>query len=117
MDVNLIFNIISMLIGGGLSALVTAKHVRRQAEADAMQHFQTVYQGLIKDLQEDRTNLREERNELAGQLKSMEVRFNELEDKVLKNSRLLTQLSTIAAAQGAKCKDCILIELINNPGI
>lgn len=58
--INIITHIVTLVLGGGVAWLFTIKYTRRQAEADAMQHFQTVYQGLIKDLQEDRSNLRRE---------------------------------------------------------
>ena len=45
--INIITHIVTLVLGGGVAWLFTIKYTRRQAEADAMQHFQTVYQGLI----------------------------------------------------------------------
>lgn len=48
-----------LLTGGGLTWLFTIKSTRQQAQADAMQHFQAVYQAMINDLRSEVTRLRD----------------------------------------------------------
>lgn len=114
---NIIVPIITLLLGGGATWLFTIKYTRRQAEASAMEHFQTVYQGLIKDLQEDRATLRNERDALADVVKNMEQRVKDLEHKVDNNAKILRQLSKFAAEKAPSCGGCVLIELISNSQI
>lgn len=119
---NIILPIITGLLGGGATWLFTIKYTRRQAEADAMEKFQAVYQGLINDLFDDRSKLREERNALSESYQALtkkvyeleNVRIKQLEETVRSNSRILEQLAKYAKAQSQKCKDCVLIELISN---
>ena len=111
---NIITPIVTLVLGGGVAWLFTIKYTRRQAEADAMQHFQTVYQGLIKDLQEDRTDLRQERDNLADTIEAMDKRIKGLEMTVAANARILKQLSQFASEKAPTCKGCVLIELISN---
>ncbi len=114
---NIILPIVSAIIGGGATWLVTIKYTRKQAEADAMQHFQTAYQGLINDLKADRSDLRQERDSLADTIKKMEQRVNELERNVEANAKILKQLSKFASEKAPTCKGCVLIELISNSQI
>lgn len=119
---NIILPIVSAIIGGGATWLVTIKYTRKQAEADAMQHFQTAYQGLISDLKADRSDLRQERDTLSERYQTLtkklyeleNVRIKQLEETVRSNSRILEQLAKYAKTQSQKCKDCVLIELISN---
>lgn len=111
---NILTPIVTLIIGGGVTWLFTIKYTRRQAEADAMQHFQTVYQGLIKDLQDDRAELRNQNNKFAGTIKTMNERINGLERTVETNARILKQLSGFASEKAPDCKGCVLIEFISN---
>lgn len=111
---NIITPVITLIIGGGIAWIFTIKYTRKQAEADAMQHFQTVYQGLINDLKADRTDLRQERDNLAGTIAEMDKRIKGLEQTVEANARVLKQLSRFASEKAPTCKGCVLIELISN---
>lgn len=111
---NIITPIFAAAAGGGATWLFTIKYARRQAEATAMEHFQTVYQGLIKDLQDDRADLRKKNDYLAGNIEQMNKRINELEQTVESNARILRQLSKFASVKAPDCKGCVLIELISN---
>ena len=111
---NIITPVITLVLGGGVAWRFTIKYTRRQAEADAMQHFQTVYQGLIKDLQDDRAELRLQNDKLAGTIEAMNERINGLERTVETNARILKQLSRFASEKAPTCKGCVLIELISN---
>ncbi|WP_302613794.1 hypothetical protein [uncultured Bacteroides sp.] len=111
---NIITPIVALVLGGSVGWLFTIKYTRRQAEADAMQHFQTVYQGLINDLKADRTDLRQERDNLADTIEAMDKRIKDLERTVEANARILKQLSRFASEKAPDCKGCVLIELISN---
>ena len=111
---NIITPIVTRVLGGSVGWLFTIKYTRRQAEADAMQHFQTVYQGLINDLKADRKDLRQERDNLADTIEAMDKRIKDLERTVEANARILKQLSRFASEKAPDCKGCVLIELISN---
>ncbi|MGM9817177.1 MAG: hypothetical protein ACI304_09025 [Lepagella sp.] len=100
----IIVPIITLILGGGIGWIFTIKYTRRQAEADAMQHYQTAYQGLITDLQEDRKALREEILELKD-------RINKLEEGQEKNANVIKQLARMACVKASKCLDCVLIDI------
>jgi len=101
---NIILPIVTMILGGGATWIFTIKYTRRQAEATAMEHFQTVYQGLIKDLQDDRAELRKE-------LGNMKEKINSLELLVDNNAKFLKQLSRLACVKAPSCADCVLIDI------
>lgn len=108
---NIITPIVTLVLGGGVAWLFTIKYTRRQAEADAMQHFQTVYQGLIKDLQEDRANLRLEIQDMKNQLTSDSERIKKLEEGQQKNVNVIKQLARLACVKAPSCADCVLIDI------
>lgn len=108
---NIITPVITAFLGGGVAWLFTIKYTRRQAEADAMQHFQTVYQGLIKDLQEDRANLRLEIQQMKNQQANDAERINKLEEGQQKNVNVIKQLARLACVKAPSCADCVLIDI------
>lgn len=101
---NIIIPIITLALGGGCTWIFTIKHTRRQAEADAMQHYQIAYQGLIKDLQDDRTELRKE-------LADMRSKIADLEKLVDSNTRVIKSLTRLACVKAPQCADCVLIDI------
>lgn len=108
---NIITPIVTLVLGGSAAWLFTIKYTRRQAEADAMQHFQTVYQGLIKDLQEDRANLRLEIQQMKNQQTTDAERINKLEEGQQKNVNVIKQLARLACVKAPSCADCVLIDI------
>lgn len=102
--INIIIPIITLVIGGGATWIFTIKYTRRQAEAEAMEHFQTVYQGLIKDLQDDRAELRNRIGTMENKIKSLEL-------VVENNAKILKQLSRLACVKAPSCPDCVLIDI------
>ena len=118
---NIIIPIVTLLLGGGGTWLLTIKSTKKEAEASAMDKVQEIYQELITDMKQDRDIVKEERDTvkaerdaLLKQYKELDKRIKQLEEMVDKNSRVLKQLGEYARTQAAKCKNCILIELINN---
>jgi len=108
---NIIIPIVTLFVGGSGVWIFTIKHTRQQAQADAMQHFQTVYQGLINDLRDDRDQLRKDRDELAGEIEDMKKRIQGLETSVEQNAKVIKKLAGYACAKAPSCADCIMIEI------
>lgn len=67
-DADIIVNIISALVGGGLSVPFTLKFARRKADADAMKAVQEVYQEALDDLRKEKNFQKEEIIELRTQI-------------------------------------------------
>lgn len=101
---NIIIPIITLALGGGCTWIFTIKHTRRQAEADAMEHFQTVYRGMIKDLQDERAELR-------GELATMKQKIVDVEKLVESNTRVIKSLTRLACVKAPQCADCVLIDI------
>lgn len=108
---NIILPVITLALGGGVTWIFTIKYTRRQAEATAMEHFQTVYQGLIKDLQEDRAALRKDLQQVKEQQKADADRIKKLEEGQQKNVNVIKQLARLACIKAPSCSDCVLIDL------
>lgn len=67
------------LSGGGLASWVTMKYTRKSAQADVLEHVQSIYQKLVNDLKDERDELRKDRDELRQELYTLEKRVDELE--------------------------------------
>lgn len=67
--------ILTFVLGGGLvsflTAIITMKYTKKQAEANAMKAMQDVYQGLINDLRVDINDMRSERKELRSEIEKI----------------------------------------------
>lgn len=109
--INIITTIGALLTGGGLGWIFTVRFTRQQAEADAMQHFQTVYQAMIKDLQDDRSALRQEIQGLKDQQSLDSERIKKLEEGQQKNVNVIKQLARLACVKAPACADCVLIDI------
>lgn len=94
---NLLLPLLTLLLGGGCSWLITAKSMRHQAQADAMAHFQTVYKEMISDLRNEIDRLRTE--------------VTTLRSDVDKNARIISKAAFYARNKAKDCGDCALIEL------
>lgn len=86
MNEMIITAVVSAFCTGGLSWLVTFKYTKKQAEADAMKSVQEVYQNLINDLKEERTEDKKEIAELKGDVFGLKqkVDANEQEIRLMK---------------------------------
>lgn len=76
---NILPSLVSLLIGGGLTAVITARSVRQKAKADAMMSVQDVYQETITDLRQDRLSQREE---FERQITDLKTRIESLQADV-----------------------------------
>lgn len=101
---NIIIPLVTLILGGGCTWIFTIKHTRRQAEADAMEHFQSVYQGMITDLKADRKELRDE-------IADMRTKIADLEKLVDANTRVIKSLTRLACVKAPQCADCVLIDI------
>ena len=99
----MIDSIIQLIAGGGLLSLITAivtmKFTRKQAEASAMKEMQDVYQQLIIDLRADKEAMKQEKGEsekkMLTKLSDMELKLNEMEKKVNENNRQIVELKAM----------------------
>lgn len=101
--------LISALVTGSLTWVATIKWTRKQAEADAMESVQNVYQELIDDLKKEREDLKRDREELKHEnqslreeLRSFHGRMGELELKCNENNRRIEQMMPYLCY----CKNC-----------
>ena len=100
---------LTLICGGGW--WYTAKQTRQQAQADAMQHFQTVYQKLIEDIKKDRDDIRTSRDMLQDEIRKMKSQLTMLESNVERNNKVIVRLAGLACAKAGTCPDCILIDI------
>jgi hypothetical protein len=74
---------LGILFAGGISSFFTLKFTKQKAQADAMLSVQDVYQETIKDLRDDKTILKEERDEarsnFAEVIKTVEKNTEDIE--------------------------------------
>lgn len=99
----MIDTILQLIAGGGLISFITAivsmKYTRKQAEASAMKQMQDVYQQLIADLRADKGAMKQEKDEseknMLAKLSAMEAKLNEMEKKVNENNRQIADLKTM----------------------
>lgn len=99
----MIDSILQLIAGGGLlsfvTALVTMKYTRKQAEAGAMKQMQDVYQQLIADLRSDKEAMKLEKDEseqkMLSKLSEMEKKLNAMELKVNENNRQISELKAM----------------------
>lgn len=92
--------ILTFVLGGGLvsflTAIITMKYTKKQAEANAMKAMQDVYQGLINDLRTDITDMRSERKDLR-------LEIDKIKSEVENNRRICDELKPY------KCTDLTCI--------
>lgn len=67
---NILPSVVSLVVGGGLTAIITSRSIRQKAKADAMMSVQDVYQETISDLRQDRLSQREEFERQITELKT-----------------------------------------------
>lgn len=95
----IISNVITFVVSGGLTTLVTMKFARRDAEASAMEKVQRIYQNVITDLNADRTRLMDSNAELARQNREMSERIKCLSDELDDLRRQVNDLTSSLAAR------------------
>jgi uncharacterized protein (UPF0305 family) len=60
--------VITFVVGGGLASVLSARYVRKTAQADAMKAVQDVYQETIQDLRSDKDEMKKENKEMHEQI-------------------------------------------------
>ncbi len=78
--INILIPLATLILGGGATWIFTIKYDRKQAEASAMEKVQAVYQGLIEDLNKDRTRLEGEINSIKEDQRSLKRQMREMEN-------------------------------------
>lgn len=121
-----IFNVVSLLLGGGgLGYFFSWRYNRRkekaeveQAETTAAKEMQDMYQQLIEDvkrdrdeqkayiveLKEDRQHLRQERDDLRTRLEQVEEMVHSLQIAVARNGRMVEVMRPMLCGRRG-CKD------------
>jgi hypothetical protein len=93
MELNEILSYVLTAAGSGsLSWLFTLKFSRKEAEANAMEQVQKIYQSLISDLQADRDTLK-------TRLSEMDERLASMEQQVQKNERIISYAVPLLCAK------------------
>lgn len=79
---------------GVFTGLLTAKFTRKEAEASALEHVQTIYQRLTADLSADRDRIKREKEELQtemtgvkAELQTMRQELSDMTRRVDENER------------------------------
>lgn len=93
--------ILTFVLGGGLlsfiTAIITLKYTKKQAEANAMKAVQDVYQELIGDMRSEIKSLREDRE-------SLKVEMSKMKEEISNNRQLYNELKPY------KCTDLSCIK-------
>lgn len=95
---------IATVVGAVLTAfftgLFTFLGVRRKGKTDVQQSLNIGFETLIKELQEERTFLREERTELRAMIAAQAREVNELEERVRRLILMTTTYHNFIVAAG-----------------
>lgn len=75
---------LSAILTGGVTWFFTIKFTRKQAEADAMLSVQNVYQELIQDLKDERTENRKEISAFKKTISDLNKRVQKTEEELKK---------------------------------
>nr|DAO02704.1 MAG TPA: hypothetical protein [Caudoviricetes sp.] len=99
--------ILTFVLGGGLlsfiTAIITMKYTKKQAEANAMKAMQDVYQELITDLRTDRDSLKSELLNMRTDRESMKNEMFDMKKEIIENRRLYNEIKPY------KCTDLTCI--------
>lgn len=97
----IISSTVSLIVGGGLTGILTARSVKTKARADAMQSVQDVYQETINDLRKDRSLQREE---FTAQIQDLKARIEEMRRDVDNLKKLRCYKLDCPERQGKPCQ-------------
>ena len=84
--------IVSFVIGGGLTSVLTGPWIKAKARADAMKSMQDVYQEMIADL---RKNNEDNKAETAKEIEGLHLKIDEQNKVIGKNSVEIGRLEGI----------------------
>lgn len=70
--------LIAFLSGGGLLTVLTVRATKKKAEAQAMRAVQEVYQETIKDLREDKEQMKKENSEFRDKIAELRQKVNQI---------------------------------------
>lgn len=104
MELSNLANIIAIIGGLPVTVWVTARYVRKQAEAQAMQFFQGVYQEMIKDIKVDRDELRTEVEALKQKHALLEGKLVDLELTLAQRDQRMKRLELKYCDKAHACR-------------
>lgn len=84
--------IVSFVVGGGLTTVLTVPSIRAGARADAMKSMQDVYQEMITDLRE---NNEANKREMSGEIAALHRKIDEQAATIGTNSNEISRLNGV----------------------
>lgn len=88
--------LLTFVLGGGLlsfiTAIITMKYTKKQAEANAMKAMQDVYQELITDLRTDRDSLKAELKNMRDDRETLRTDIQKMKLEIIENRKLCNEL-------------------------
>lgn len=84
--------IVSFVIGGGLTTVLTGPSIKARARADAMKSMQDVYQEMISDL---RNNNEANKREMNEEIRALHAKIDEQATTIGTNSKEISHLNGV----------------------
>lgn len=84
--------IVSFVIGGGLTTVLTGPSIKARARADAMKSMQDVYQEMISDL---RNNNEANKREMNEEIRALHMKIDEQATTIGTNSKEISHLNGV----------------------
>ncbi len=81
----------TMIAGGGLGGLLTARYTRKQAKNEAEKGVQEIYQQMIDNLMEDRNFYQAQTEQLREQIAELNRKVDRLETEVRENRKTMKE--------------------------
>lgn len=86
-----ITGLVTMVTGGGLGGLITARYTRKQAKNEAEKGMQEIYQQMIDNLMEDRNFYQSQTEQLREQIADLNRKVDRLESEVRENRKTMRE--------------------------
>lgn len=81
----------TLMAGGGLGGLLTARYKRKQEKNEAEKGMQEIYQKMIDDLMEDRNFYKAQTEQLREQIIELNRKVERLESEVRENRKTMRE--------------------------
>lgn len=81
----------TLMAGGGLGGLLTARYKRKQEKNEAEKGMQEIYQKMIDDLMEDRNFYKAQTEQLREQIVELNRKVERLESEVRENRKTMRE--------------------------
>lgn len=81
----------TLMAGGGLGGLLTARYKRKQEKNEAEKGMQEIYQKMIDDLMEDRNFYKAQTEQMREQIVELNRKVERLESEVRENRKTMRE--------------------------